>query len=123
MSVIPIEQKQIAFQGGKITAVMVQDSDGRENVYIPLRPLVEGMGLNWSGQRQRIKKNPVLNDACISVGVKHTQVRNMLCIPISMLNGFLFGINANRVQGELRPLLIEYQQMNYLSSVQVAERS
>lgn len=33
-----------------ITAVMVQDADGRENVYIPLGPLVEELGLTWASQ-------------------------------------------------------------------------
>lgn len=115
---IPVEQKQIEFQGGEITAVMVQDENGRENVYIPLKPLVEGMGLNWSGQRQRIMKNPVLRDVCRSVGVTHTEpnrTRNieMLCIPINHLNGFLFGVNANRVKSEIRPLVLDYQEKCY----------
>ena len=113
-----IEQKEIEFQENEVTAVMVQDADGRENVYVPLRPLVEGMGLNWSGQYQRIKKNTVLNKVCRSVGVTQTEPNRtrtikMLTIPISHLNGFLFGINADRVKSEIRPLIIEYQEKCY----------
>ena len=73
-SLTPIEQKETDFQDGKITAVMVQDENGRENIYIPLRPLVEGMGLDWSAQRKRIKKNPVLSGVCISVAVTATEI-------------------------------------------------
>ena len=114
----PIEQKQIAFQGSQVTAVMVQDENGRENVYIPLKHLVEGMGLNWSAQRKRINRNPVLTNVCTNVVVTTTEQnrsRNieMLCIPISHLNGFLFGVNANRVKSEIRPLLVEYQAKCY----------
>lgn len=113
----PIEQKEIEFQGEHITAVLVEDTDGRENVYVPLRPLVESMGLNWSGQRQRIKRNPVLDKVCRFVVVTHTNSKggnpNKLAIPISHLNGFLFGINADRVKPEIRPLIIEYQQKCY----------
>ena len=115
----PIQQKQIDFQDGKVTAVMVQDENGRENVYIPLRPLVEGMGLDWSSQRRRINRNPVLSEACISVAVTTTQTgrgsgsKKTLSIPISHLNGFLFGVNANRVKPEIRPLLVEYQAKCY----------
>ncbi|MEM7333575.1 MAG: phage antirepressor N-terminal domain-containing protein [Chloroflexota bacterium] len=114
-----IEQKQVLFQGRKITAVLVQDKNGRENVYVPLRPLVQGMGLDWSAQRKRIKKNPVLSDVCISVAVTATETgrgkgsRNILSIPISHLNGMLFGINADRVREDIRPLLIEYQKNCY----------
>ncbi|MEM7334070.1 MAG: phage antirepressor N-terminal domain-containing protein [Chloroflexota bacterium] len=115
----PIDQKQIEFQERNITAVMVQDSNNREQIYIPLRPLIEGMGLDWSGQYKRIQNHPVLSDICVSVGVTPTQTgqgqgaKEMLCIPISYLNGFLFGINANRVKAALRPLIIEYQAKCY----------
>ncbi len=114
-----IEQKRVLFQEREITAVLVQDENGRENVFVPLRPLVEGMGLDWSAQRKRIKKNPVLNEVCHSVAVTATEKgvgkggRTVLCIPISHLNGFLFGINADRVRGDIRPLLIEYQRNCY----------
>lgn len=98
----PIEQKQIMFQGREITAVLVQDTTGRENIYVPLRPLVEGMGMQWSAQLKRIRRNPVLNDVCEFVSVMDTNSKrgnpNKLAIPISKLNGFLFGINANRVK-------------------------
>ena len=115
---VPVEQKLIDFQDGKITAVMVQDKNGRENIYIPLRPLIEGMGLSWSGARDRIKRNEVLNDVCINVRVTRseqarTRNLNMLCIPISHLNGFLFGINADRIKPNLRPLILEYQKKCY----------
>ncbi|MEM7335619.1 MAG: phage antirepressor N-terminal domain-containing protein [Chloroflexota bacterium] len=120
MNALPtIEQKDIQFLDRQVTAVMVQDENGRENVYIPLRPLVEGMGLNWSSQYKRIKKNPVLNDVCISVSLSETEIgrgkgaRKVLAIPISKLNGFLFGINANRVRSEIRPLIVAYQEKCY----------
>ncbi|MEM7336327.1 MAG: phage antirepressor N-terminal domain-containing protein [Chloroflexota bacterium] len=113
MSLKSIQQKQIEFQDEQITAVMVQDENGRENVYVPLRPLVEGMGLDWSAQYRRIKKNIVLREVCTSVVVTTTQARETLCIPISHLNGFLFGINANRVKANIRPLLLAYQQNCY----------
>ena len=114
----PIEQKEIDFQGRKIIAVMVQDENGRENVYVPLKPLVEGMGLNWRSQSNRIRRNPVLSEACCSVVVTTTEPNrtrriNMLCIPISKLNGFLFGINAKRVKPEIRPFILEYQAKCY----------
>lgn len=118
----PIEQREVPFQDGMVTAVMVQDDDGRENIYVPLRLLVEGMGLDWSAQRKRIKKNIVLDKVCMSVAVTATDIdddskrprtSNYLSIPISHLNGFLFGINARRVKDEIRPLLIDYQEKCY----------
>lgn len=37
----------------------------------------------------------------------------MLCLPLDMVNGFLFGINANRVKEELRDRLVQYQRECY----------
>lgn len=91
--IVAIEQKEIPFQSKRITAVLVQDENGRENVYVPLRPLVEGMGLTWQSQYNRIKRSSILDKSTISVSVMNTEKgrgkgrRNMLCLPISKLNG------------------------------------
>ena len=37
----------------------------------------------------------------------------MTCLPLDMISGFLFGINANRVKGELREKVILYQKECY----------
>ena len=34
---------------------------------IALRPCVENLGLNWSGQLQAIKRNPEIDELCVSV--------------------------------------------------------
>lgn len=115
---IPIEQKQIKFQNSTITAVMVQNKEGREDVYIPMKQLAMGMGLSWSSQRSRIKRNPSLKKVLATVFVMNTEGgdqrrREVLCLPISHLNGFLFGINAKRVKPEIREALIAYQDKCY----------
>lgn len=118
----PIEQKEVPFQDRMVTAVMVQDEDGRENVYVPMRPLVEGIGLTWSSQYMRINRNPSLSKVTRSVLIMRTDIpegsstpktSQMLCLPLSHLNGYLFGIDANRVKSELKELVIEYQDKCY----------
>jgi hypothetical protein len=37
----------------------------------------------------------------------------MLCLPLDFLNGWLFGVNANRVKPELRERVIQYQRECY----------
>lgn len=111
-----IEQKLVDFQGDQLTAVLAADGE----VYIPLRPVCEGMGLNWSGQRQRINRDPVLSEAVTGVDITYTehgheqaQTVTMLCLPLKYLNGFLFGINAARVKPEIKDKLVEYQRRCY----------
>ena len=58
-SLQPLEQRTILFYEDEITAVLVEQ-EGRQVVYVPIRPICDFMGLNWSGQRQRIERDASL---------------------------------------------------------------
>ena len=114
----PVEQKQVWFYEDQITAV--QMSDG--SVFIPVRPLCENLGIDWSAQRRRIAGNPVLSEVTMSVVVTTTDIdessrrphaSDMLCLPLNYLNGWLFGVNADRVKPEIRDDVIRYQRNCY----------
>lgn len=117
-SLEPIKEVTIDFYGDEIPAALVViDEAGQQVVYVPVRPLVEYMGLSWSGQRERIIRDPVLSAMAQGVRVTRTPEQGgsqvMLCLPLDYINGFLFGINANRVKPELRERLITYQRECY----------
>lgn len=114
----PIREETIDFYGDEIPAVLVVvDEDGRQVIYVPVRPLVEYMGLSWPGQRERINRDAVLSETVRGVRVTRTPEKGgsqtMTCLPLEYINGFLFGINANRVKPELRDRLITYQRECY----------
>jgi len=111
-SLTPIEQKEVVFYDDEVTAVRL--SDGR--VFVPVRPLVERLGVQWAAQSKRIKRDPVLSEESLSVSVMDTQGkqrREMTCLPLDYVGGFLFGINADRVKPELRERVIRYQRECY----------
>ncbi|MCB8980639.1 MAG: hypothetical protein H6657_24785 [Ardenticatenaceae bacterium] len=117
-SLEPVREVTVDFYGDEIpTALVVIDEDGRQVVYVPVRPLVEYLGLSWSGQWERIKRDAVLSEIVQGVRVTRTPEEGgtqvMLCLPLDYINGFLFGINANRVKPELRDRLITYQRECY----------
>jgi len=78
--------------------------------FVALRPIVENIGLAWHGQFERIKRNQVMK---AGVRVIRTPSKGgeqeTICLPLSMLNGWLFGVDVNRVREEIRPKLIRYQ--------------
>ena len=119
-ALVPIEQKQVLFYDDEVTAVLVQLED-EQQIYIPLRPICEYLGLNWSAQTRRIRRDPVLSKWTRFVAITATNSieaqkggnPNMLCLPLDYLNGFLFGISANRVKSELREKVILYQERCY----------
>lgn len=113
-SLTPIEQKEVVFYDDEVTAVRL--SDGR--VFVPVRPLVERLGVDWNGQRRRINRDAVLSEEVVSVDVTSTQGgpeqrRAMLCLPLDYVSGFLFGLNADRVRPQLRERVIRYQRECY----------
>jgi hypothetical protein len=110
-ALVPVEQTKVDFYGDDILAVVVDD--GR--IFLPVRPICEFLGANWSAQRQRIMRDPVLSEEVEIVVVTTTKRGNpnVLALPLDMIHGWLFGINANRVKPEIRDLLLRYQRECY----------
>ena len=113
-----VEQKEVEFYGDTIIAVRAQGG----GVYVPLRPICELLGVDWSAQRRRIGRDAVLSDSAMSVAVTTTDITadsrrprtsEMLALPLDYVSGFLFGINADRVKPEIRDRLIRYQRECY----------
>jgi len=116
-ALIPIEQKTVVFYDDEITAVLV-DADNQPQVYVPVRPICEQLGLAWSSQLQRIRRDPILSEEILGVFVTNTPktgggTQEMMCLPLDFLNGWLFGVNANRVRDDIRPMLLRYQRECY----------
>lgn len=111
-SLVPIEQKTVMFYEDEITVVVIQ-ADGDYVVYVPLRPICDYLGLDWSAQRRRINRDPILAKVTKGVAVTATPERGgtqeMVCMPLDFLNGWLFGVNATRVNPNLRERLLTYQ--------------
>jgi hypothetical protein len=113
-SLIPVEQKEVIFYDDEIIAVQVEDG----TVYVPLRPICDLLGIQWSAQRRRINRDEILSEVAriLSVSVTdtlRTRDREMLCLPLDFVNGFLFGINAQRVNPEVKSKLLRYQRECY----------
>lgn len=73
--------------------------DGEEEAFVPAWPLCYYLGVDWSAQRKRIVDDAILSEAARSVAVTATEAggrREMLCLPLDLLNDWLFG-SARRV--------------------------
>lgn len=78
--------------------------------YVAMKPICENIGLNWDGQRQRIQRNHILNQGTVMITApSKSGNQEYSCLPIGYLNGWLFGIDVNRVKSEIKDTLIKYQ--------------
>jgi len=114
-TVVPIQEKKVNFYGDEIVAVLVEVK-GQRQVYVPLRPLCEFLGLSWSSQLQKVKQDEVLVDAMSSVLFSNTEVGQrytVVCLALEFLPGWLFGITTSRVRADLQAKITRYRRECY----------
>ena len=107
------EVRTVDFYGDQGTGAVVQVGDERQ-VYVPLRPICDDLGLAWSGQFERIKRDAVLSAETVIVHLgqmREGQIGDpyVLCLPLAYLPGWLFSITLSRVRPALRPSLSRYR--------------
>jgi hypothetical protein len=106
---------------GKIITVNFRGDDlygfeADDGIFVALKPIVESMGMNWSGQEQRVKRDPILSEG---VCVMHTPFgagggQDCLCLRMDLVNGWLFTIDTARIKDEaVRDKVILYQRECY----------
>jgi hypothetical protein len=112
----PILQKKVLFYEDKITAVLVE-VDGEEHVYVPIRPICDYLGLSYTGQRNRIMRDPVLSENSHRIEIERTveqgSNQEMVCLALKFLPGWLFGVSVSRIKEDLREKIIRYQRECY----------
>ena len=91
--------------------ISILNYNNNNKPYVAIKPICENIGLDWEAQRQRIKRNEILNSTAfmIKVVAKDGKNREVLCLPLGYLNGWLAGIELSRVNPEIKPILKQYQ--------------
>ena len=78
--------------------------------YTPMKPIVEGMGLDWKSQFAKIKDK--FNSSMVEITIQvvgDLQSRPYLCLPVRKLAAWLYSISPNKVKPEIRDSVIMYQ--------------
>ncbi len=101
---------EISFHGARLIAVQ---GDTPETTLVAMKPIVEGMGLDWKSQYDKLRGHPVLA-TCVGISTMQMsgddQVREVTCLPLNRLNFWLATIQPNRVPDPaIRRTVIAYQ--------------
>jgi len=78
---------------------------------VPMRPVVQGMGLDWKTQYRKLQGGR-FNTCMVEMTTQlpgDTQARAVSCLLLRKLPGWLMSIHPNKVRPELREGIIAYQ--------------
>lgn len=95
-------------------ALLVLKKDGVK--LVAMKPIVESIGLNWSAQFRRIKRDDILSTSIAVMATEvcaNGQLGETVALPIEYLNGWLFGIDSRRVKPEVKEKLFQYKKECY----------
>ncbi|MBD1228646.1 phage antirepressor N-terminal domain-containing protein [Xenorhabdus griffiniae] len=77
--------------------------------YVPMKPIVEGMGMNWASQFTKLKQRFKSTVVEITMVANDGKGREMSCLALRKLAGWLATISPNKVKPEIRDKVIRYQ--------------
>ncbi|SFY16168.1 phage antirepressor N-terminal domain-containing protein [Azotobacter vinelandii] len=78
--------------------------------FVPMKPVVQGMGMDWASQFVKLQGGrfkPTVVE--ITMVAEDGKQREMTCLPLRKLPGWLMSIHPNKVRPELREGIIAYQ--------------
>ncbi len=99
----------IDFQSSKLLTAYDENTG---KTYVALKPIVEGMGLDWRSQRKRLQEDSrwgVITLPFITKG----GTQEMFSLDTDHLPAFLYSINPNRVRKDLRDRIIAFQRETF----------
>lgn len=95
----------VPFHGSNLLVV-----EHNSKPYIPMKPIVEGIGLNWKTQYRKLAGNSERWSMVMMTTVAYdNKNRETICIPLRKLFGWLQTLQPNRIREEIRDKVIQYQ--------------
>lgn len=82
-----------------------------EEQLVPIKPICEALGVNYTTQIEKLKKHPIYGSTVPLRGIVAAdgKLREMSCLPLRLISGWIFSIHPDNVKEEVREHLIEYQ--------------
>lgn len=77
--------------------------------FTPMKPIVEGMGLDWKAQFDKLISNETRWGMVIIPIPSKGGVQNSVSLPLRKLPGWLMSIHPNKVKPEIKDSIIAYQ--------------
>jgi hypothetical protein len=99
----------VAFHADTLFAI--ERDDG---VFVALKPICDALGVEWRKQRERISRDTILSEGSTIMGLPSAGgMQDTTCLRLDLVNGWLFGIDEDRVRPEAKDRVLEYKRECY----------
>lgn len=91
--------------------VIVIDEEGQK--FVPIKPICEALGVNYTSQLEKLENDDLLDSTIPLRGTVGAdgKTREMKCIPLEFVFGWVFSISSKNVKEEVRESLIQYKKI------------
>ena len=99
----------------KVNGVDIVTVDRDGDVFVPIKPICDALGIDVESQRDKINSDEILSStAVLSTAVAADgKEREMYCLPLRYVYGWLFTINPKNVAPEAREAVARYRRECY----------
>ncbi len=89
--------------------------DENNQIFVPIRPICEAIGVSLQGQAEKINEDEILSSVVkenLTTGADGKQYE-MLTLPLEFVYGWIFTINPRKVNPQSRESVIKYKRECY----------
>lgn len=83
--------------------------DHHEQPFVAMRPIVDGMGMDWKSQQRKLNKRFTSTVVILTTVADDGRKRAMLCLPLKQLPAWLNTIHPEKVAPHIRDSIRRYQ--------------
>lgn len=99
----------------KINGVDIVTVNQDGETYVPIKPICQALGIDFSAQYNKLQSDETLSStiAIIAMVGADNREREMVCLAVKFIYGWLFTINPGKVATEAREAVTRYRRECY----------
>lgn len=99
----------------KINSIDIITVERDGEVFVPIKPICEAIGIDVESQRDKIQADEILSSTAVfsTAVAADGKEREMYCLPLRYIYGWLFTINPKKVAPEAREAVSRYRRECY----------
>lgn len=99
----------------KVNQVNIVAIEEKNEQLVPIKPICDAIGISFQGQNEKIQNDEILGSTVklsLMVGADKKE-REMFCLPLKYVYGWLFTINPKNVKPEAQEAVLKYKMECY----------